>query len=33
MASLGVGYAPGVPQGESEFGEVLALGLGYTWRR
>lgn len=33
MASVGVGYAPGVPQGESEFGEVLALGLGYTWRR
>jgi len=22
MASLGVGYAPGVPEGESEFGEV-----------
>ena len=33
MASLGLGYAPGVPEGEKEFGEVLALGLGYTWRR
>jgi hypothetical protein len=33
MASLGLGYAPGVPEGEKEIGEVLALGLGYTWRR
>lgn len=33
MASLGLGYAPGVPEGEKEVGEVLALGLGYTWRR
>ena len=33
MASLGLGYAPGVPEGEQEYGEVLALGLGYTWRR
>jgi hypothetical protein len=33
MASLGLGYAPGVLEGEKEIGEVLALGLGYTWRR
>jgi hypothetical protein len=33
MASLGVGYAPGVPEGEKETGEVVALGFGYTWRR
>ena len=33
MASLGLGYAPGVPEGEKQVGEVLALGLGYTWRR
>jgi hypothetical protein len=33
MASLGLGYAPGVPEGNKEVGEVLALGLGYTWRR
>ena len=33
MVSLGLGWAPGVPEGEKEVGEVLALGLGYTWRR
>ena len=33
MASLGLGYAPGVPEGDKDFGEVIALGLGYTWRR
>jgi hypothetical protein len=33
MASAGVGYAPGVPEGEREVGEILALGFGYTWRR
>jgi hypothetical protein len=33
MASLGLGYAPGVAEGVGEVGEVLALGLGYTWRR
>jgi hypothetical protein len=33
MASLGLGYAPGVPEGEKETGEVIALGFGYTWRR
>ncbi len=32
MASLGLGWAPGIPEGEKEVGEVLALGLGYTWR-
>ena len=33
MVSLGLGWAPGVAEGEREVGEVLALGLGYTWRR
>jgi len=33
MAALGVGYASGVPEGESEFGGMLEFGLGYTWRR
>jgi hypothetical protein len=33
FTSAGVGWAPGVPEGESEFGEVLGVGLGYTWRR
>ena len=33
LVSLGLGFAPGVPEGEKEVGEVLALGLGYTWRR
>jgi hypothetical protein len=33
MASLGLGYAPGVPEGEKQTGEVIALGFGYTWRR
>ena len=33
LASVGLGFAPGVPEGEKEVGEVLALGLGYTWRR
>src|ERR687898_117764 len=32
LASVGLGFAPGVPEGEKEVGEVLALGLGYTWR-
>jgi hypothetical protein len=33
MASLGLGYAPGVPEGESEVGGIGGLGFGYTWRR
>ena len=33
MVSLGLGYAPGVPEGESEVGGMGGLGLGYTWRR
>lgn len=33
MLGLGVGYAPGVPDGESMFGSMIALGFGYTWRR
>lgn len=32
MISFGVGYAPGVPEGESGFGALANLGLGYTWR-
>jgi hypothetical protein len=32
MAGLGVGYAPGMPEGESKFGSMVELGLGYTWR-
>jgi hypothetical protein len=32
MVSFGVGYAPGVPEGESGFGALVNLGLGYTWR-
>jgi hypothetical protein len=34
VASLGVGYAPGVRgYAASKVGEMAALGLGYTWRR
>jgi hypothetical protein len=33
MLSLGLGYAPGVPEGESGFGALANVGLGYTWRR
>ena len=33
MASVGLGYAPGVPEGESAVGGLVGLGLGYTWRR
>ena len=33
MVSAGIGWAPGVPEDEKQVGEVLALGLGYTWRR
>jgi hypothetical protein len=33
MAGVGLGYAPGVPEGESEIGSMIELGLGYTWRR
>jgi hypothetical protein len=33
LASLGVGYAPGIPDGETKVGELVGLGLGYTWRR
>ena len=34
LAALGVGYAPGIPDGESKvvFG-TGGLGMGYTWRR
>lgn len=33
VASLGVGYAPGVGDGHTKFGGLASLGLGYTWRR
>jgi hypothetical protein len=33
VASAGVGYAPGVRDGENAFGGLVGLGLGYTWRR
>jgi hypothetical protein len=33
LVGLGVGYAPGVPDGESEVGSMIELGVGYTWRR
>jgi hypothetical protein len=29
----GVGYAPGMPDGESAVGSMVELGFGYTWRR
>ncbi len=32
LASVGVGYAPSVPEGESKGAAMLGLGLGYTWR-
>jgi hypothetical protein len=33
MASLGLGYAPGVTDGHTKVGGLVNLGLGYTWRR
>jgi hypothetical protein len=33
MASAGVGYSPAVPEGETSFGGLVGVGLGYTWRR
>lgn len=33
MASVGLGYAPGVRDAESGVGGLLGLGAGYTWRR
>jgi len=33
VASAGVGYAPGTRDGETAFGGLVSLGLGYTWRR
>ena len=32
MLSLGIGYAPGVSNGESKTGAIGGLGFGYTWR-
>jgi hypothetical protein len=33
MTSLGLGYAPGVDDGNTKVGALVNLGLGYTWRR
>ena len=33
MASLGAGYALGVPRGGSAWASQVGLSLGYTWRR
>ena len=32
MASLGLGYGLGIPDGETKVHGLGALGLGYTWR-
>ena len=33
MVGAGLGYAPGMPEGQSDIGSMIELGLGYTWRR
>jgi hypothetical protein len=33
MASVGAGYALGVPRGAHAWASQVGLGLGYTWRR
>jgi hypothetical protein len=33
MVGAGLGYAPGVPEGDSKVGSMIELGFGYTWRR
>jgi hypothetical protein len=33
MASVGAGYALGVPRGGDPWATQVGLGLGYTWRR
>lgn len=33
IASIGVGYAPGVPDGTSGTSVLSGFGFGYTWRR
>jgi len=33
VASVGLGYAPAVPDGMHAVQGMLGLGLGYTWRR
>ena len=33
MLGAGVGYAPGVPDGESGVASMIEVGFGYTWRR
>jgi hypothetical protein len=33
LASLGLGVAPGVGEGESKVGGMAGIGLGYTWHR
>jgi hypothetical protein len=32
MASFGIGYGIGIPEGETKVHGLGALGLGYTWR-
>jgi hypothetical protein len=33
MTSVGLGYAPGVDDGDTKVAAIVNLGLGYTWRR
>jgi hypothetical protein len=33
MVGTGLGYAPGVPEGDSKVVSMIELGFGYTWRR
>jgi hypothetical protein len=33
MASVGLGYAPGVPRRVDGWAGLLGLAAGYTWRR
>ncbi|HKU62314.1 MAG TPA: hypothetical protein VJQ44_13905 [Gemmatimonadales bacterium] len=33
MVGTGLGYAPGMPEGQSAVVSMIELGLGYTWRR
>jgi hypothetical protein len=33
MASVGLGYAPGVPRRVDRWAGLLGLAAGYTWRR
>jgi hypothetical protein len=33
LASLGLGYAPGVRAGQNKVGGMGGIGFGYTWHR